>query len=420
MVREGLIGDDHLAKALERQIIFGGRLGTNLVEMGAVAEEALAKFLSKHLNVPYAEPSKFESIPQEALDSMTKEQVEKYTAVPLEKTRTRLTVAMKDPNDMAKVDEMRFILGMDIRSCIASEMRLAFALEKYYSVKRDLRYVNVRDADEGFEKKMDPSAVGIPSMPQPEVFKPAGRPAAMKEESYLGDESQLDYGSVNMSDGEAIADALGEEINIPQEIYDEPSLSDAPTVASGPPAPAPPETVAAPAPPPPQPAEQAPGGLSPYERLAMPADREDIGLAVIDAALAEKLKRAALFTLKGDILTGWHAAGEGVDKDRLLSLKLNLAQPSLFQDVVSDIAFYKGPILQIPQNNELIEALGGTPQEAVSCPLVIKGKVVGVLYADNGPGSMIASDVSRLTALMQKASMSLEILILKTKILAGI
>jgi len=140
---------------------------------------------------------------------------------------------------------------------------------------------------------------------------------------------------------------------------------------------------------------------------------------VIDAALSEGLSRAALFTLKGDVVTGWHAAGAGVEESNVLALTMTLDQPSMFQDVVADLAFYKGPILQIPQNSQLIEALGGAPQEAVACPLVIKGKVVGVLYGDGGPGSMIASDVSRLTALMQKASMSLEILILKTKILAG-
>ena len=62
MVKEGLITNDILARALERQIIFGGRLGTNLVEMGAISEENLAKFLSKTLHVPYAEPAQFENI----------------------------------------------------------------------------------------------------------------------------------------------------------------------------------------------------------------------------------------------------------------------------------------------------------------------------------------------------------------------
>jgi len=258
MVKEGVIKDDQLAKALERQIIFGGRLGTNLVEMGVVAEEALAKFLSRHLHVPYAEPSKFEEVPQDALDSMNRDQVQKYTAFPFEKERTRLHVAMKDPNDMAKLDEMRFVIGIDIRAYIASEMRISFAMEKYYSVKRDLRYVNIQNADEGFSAKIDPSAVGIPSMPPPVDFK-SPKPSGPQEEYFLGDESQLEYGSAAISDGEAIADALSEDLEIPVGMYsEEPAVSpEAPTVAAEPMSP-PFAEPAAPPPPAPAPVKSAP------------------------------------------------------------------------------------------------------------------------------------------------------------------
>ncbi len=111
MIKEGLITNDALARALERQIIFGGRIGTNLVEMGAISEENLAKFLGKVLGVPYAGPMQFEDVLQDAIDSVSAEQAQKYTIFPLKKERSRLHLAMKDPNDFAVVDELRFIFG---------------------------------------------------------------------------------------------------------------------------------------------------------------------------------------------------------------------------------------------------------------------------------------------------------------------
>jgi hypothetical protein len=129
MVKEGMINNDILARALERQIIFGGRLGTNLVEMGAISEENLAKFLSKTLHVPYAEPSKFINVPQEALDAFPSELASKYTACPIGKERSRIHLAMKDPNDIPGLDEIRFITGLDPKAYIASEIRIVFALE---------------------------------------------------------------------------------------------------------------------------------------------------------------------------------------------------------------------------------------------------------------------------------------------------
>ena len=73
---------------------------------------------------------------------------------------------------------------------------------------------------------------------------------------------------------------------------------------------------------------------------------------------------------------------------------------------------------RVPNNNFLMDALGGVyPPEAVAYPLIIKGKVVGVLYGDSGGDSLISGDVARVSELMGKASMSLEILILRNKII---
>ena len=65
---------------------------------------------------------------------------EKYKVVPFRKDRNRLHVVLLDPRSMATVDELRFITGYDIVPYVTSELRLLYALEKYYGLERDLRY----------------------------------------------------------------------------------------------------------------------------------------------------------------------------------------------------------------------------------------------------------------------------------------
>ncbi len=347
MIMAGLIDNVTLAKALERQVIFGGRLGTNLVEMGAIPEETLAKFLGKMLGVPYAGPDRFESVPQEVLDSVPAATVEKYLAFPIGRERSRVHLAMKDPNDIATVDELRFVIGIDIKPYIASEIRIVYALEKYYGIKRDLRFVNVLEDEREMESAGTPSRVP--------------------------------------------GDSAGEVKAAPAQIP-------AP-YAANPPA-----------------ASQVAGLL---EALASPVDTEQIAGVVVSGVSAH-LSRVMLLKVKDREVTGWKAGGPGVDESLLPGLRITLDTPSIFRDVVEDRHTYKGPVLPVPQNLALLEALGGgAPLEAVACPLVIKGRVMGVLYGDNGEGSLIGHErMQSVGNIVAKAAMSFEMLLLKQKILS--
>lgn len=46
---------------------------------------------------------------------------------------------------MKEIDELRFITGFDIIPYVITELRLLYALEKYYGIKRELRYISVTD-----------------------------------------------------------------------------------------------------------------------------------------------------------------------------------------------------------------------------------------------------------------------------------
>jgi hypothetical protein len=154
LVKASLITQEQLRLALERQVIFGGRIGTNLVELKVIREDELVSFLSKFLKVPSVDPAILVSIDKEITSCLSREIAEKYKAVPFRKDRNRLHVALLDPRSMAAVDELRFITRYDIIPYVTSELRLLYALEKYYGVERDLRYISIfgRESEQEQEK----------------------------------------------------------------------------------------------------------------------------------------------------------------------------------------------------------------------------------------------------------------------------
>ncbi len=150
LVEEGLIDEKVLSEALQRQVIFGGRLGTNLLEMGVLNEESLLKSLSNQYKIPFAEPHQFEEVPKEVLDSVPRELLTKYRIFPLALDGHRITLAMADPHKLDIIDEVAFQTNLVIHPVVASEVRIIEALERYYNIRREARYivVSAKVADE--------------------------------------------------------------------------------------------------------------------------------------------------------------------------------------------------------------------------------------------------------------------------------
>ena len=145
LVKEGLITRQQLDLALKRQVVFGGRIGTNLIELRILEEDELTKFLGKYFRVPPISSEIIASIPEEILNSISNNIIEKYKILPFKKVRNRMYAALLDPKNLKELDELRFLTGFDIIPYAITELRLSLALEKYYGIKRSLRYVSLAD-----------------------------------------------------------------------------------------------------------------------------------------------------------------------------------------------------------------------------------------------------------------------------------
>jgi hypothetical protein len=139
LVSHGLITSEQLEDALFAQRQFGGRLGTNLVELGLISDGDLANVLSEQLKVPCAKPQALASVPKDVIARLPSSLASKYRAVPLRFHAGELHLGMADPQNFAQVDEISFALGCRIKPYVVTEVALNYALERYYGLRREAR-----------------------------------------------------------------------------------------------------------------------------------------------------------------------------------------------------------------------------------------------------------------------------------------
>ncbi|HSA24506.1 MAG TPA: hypothetical protein P5076_23800, partial [Myxococcota bacterium] len=132
--------------ALRNQVILGGMLGTNLMELGYLDEPTLAKYLSRQLNLPCMYGDDIQPDPL-ALVLMPPDAVERLNMIPFLLEGKRLQMLCVAPNDLRALDEAEFITGLRPDPIVVPELRFWQLLRKLYGVDRHLRYVALNTSD---------------------------------------------------------------------------------------------------------------------------------------------------------------------------------------------------------------------------------------------------------------------------------
>lgn len=432
LVNDGLLTRKQLEEALKCQVIFGGRLGTNLVEMGIIEELDLLRILGKQLEMPYVSPEQLACVPPEVIKLIPREIAEEYKIIPLSLEKKRLTVAMWDPSDLSAIDAVSFITGYIIIPVVCSELRLLLALEQYYGVKREVRYIQLSGGT-GIRSR-EPAATGrqgggaAPIAPQ-ENFpfenlsgEPIGSAAAghWGEEPEPGEVAEILPTEPNTAPPPEIFQFDTQQVHLPLE---EPDIVD---LVEAPPQIQPPQQPAARASQQPlaPPAAKVPVAAAPPSSLdavlavlAEASDRDAIAEALV-AYVGQNFERVALFMVKGKIAAGWKGRLRRKAIPGFENFQLPLDEPSVLKIVADTKNFYLGPILDTPGNSRTLAALGGGAADtALLIPLMMMGRVVAIFYVDGG--TELGKNLFDLQKLVGKAALAFEILILKNKILLG-
>ncbi len=135
LVRNKLISESQLTKALEEQRVQGGRLGASLIKLGFIKEDELAAFLSRQYGVPSINLNEFE-IDAGVIRLVPPEVAQKYQIIPINRAGSTLIVAMSDPSNIFAIDDIKFMTGYNVEVVVAPEASIKTAIDQLLRPER--------------------------------------------------------------------------------------------------------------------------------------------------------------------------------------------------------------------------------------------------------------------------------------------
>lgn len=150
LLKEKIITEEGLDKALEVQKKEGGKLGELLINIGLVSEKDIVIAVAKQLSIPYASYAKGLLKPaegQELSKMVPEEYARRHMLLPISKHLNSLTVAFVDPLDLITIDSLKHMTGCEINPIIATGSDLKRAIDEFYG-KEDLLKDAISDSYE--------------------------------------------------------------------------------------------------------------------------------------------------------------------------------------------------------------------------------------------------------------------------------
>jgi type IV pilus assembly protein PilB len=131
LVKEALITQDQLQKALEFQRSNGGKLGSCLTKMGFITDDDITGVLSRQYGVPSIN-LKFYEIDPTVIKLIPQDTASRYQVIPLSRVGSVLTIAMTDPTNVFAMDDIKFMTGFNVEPVVASESAIGEAISRFY------------------------------------------------------------------------------------------------------------------------------------------------------------------------------------------------------------------------------------------------------------------------------------------------
>jgi len=137
----GIVTERQLQEAIHHQVLYGGRLGTNLHELGFITEERLQEALARAHGVSSVTVDVREIQP-ESVALLPKALASRYKVFPYRVKGKTLFLLMVDPNDHIAVAKVGYSLGYIVKPLVVSEYRMVQLLRDYYGVDERWRFTD--------------------------------------------------------------------------------------------------------------------------------------------------------------------------------------------------------------------------------------------------------------------------------------
>jgi type IV pilus assembly protein PilB len=131
LLKESLITQDQLDKALEFQRSNGGKLGSCLTRMGYITDDDITGVLSRQYGVPSINLKYYEIDPG-IIKLIPQDTALRYQVIPLSRVGSVLTIAMTDPTNVFAMDDIKFMTGFNVEPVVASESAIGDAISRFY------------------------------------------------------------------------------------------------------------------------------------------------------------------------------------------------------------------------------------------------------------------------------------------------
>ena len=127
----GLISQQQLEEALNRQKGLNMKLGEALIHLGYIKEDDILLTMKQQLNMPIVDISRI-VVAEEVLRLLPEGIARKYEVAPVDISNGRLIVAMNDPTNYFALDDIRLAVGMLVRPVLARRNDILKAIDRYY------------------------------------------------------------------------------------------------------------------------------------------------------------------------------------------------------------------------------------------------------------------------------------------------
>ncbi|RYZ05908.1 MAG: hypothetical protein EOO73_18520, partial [Myxococcales bacterium] len=363
IVKHNVASVRDVEEALARQAMYGGDLVTNLLELSAVSEAALAKTLAETYEIAAAPAGELPESGIEVLRLVPRDLARRFLLYPLEREGDSLLVAVAEPLPNEVESDLSFSLGLRIEQRVGLAVRIRQALARDYSLGLDSRAERIL-AKLGGLPDPNPSVVPPPEQAPPVLADVAPEPAPVERGARRG--------GIDLTSLAARKD--------------------------------------------PKPRRLGPYTAVMAERdLLEAADSDDVLRAFFDFA-AQYFDYAALFAVHGDLAEGRDAAGAGAPRGRVLSLGIPLDLPSALSRAVAADRFSLLRLGTGGLDGALARDLDRRPgPQVLLLPIRVRSRPVLVLYGDHGHQDVQLDSIGQVISFVPRVSSALERLILKRK-----
>ncbi len=356
LLRNAAISLSQLEAGLRTQVLYGGRLGTNLVELGYLDVDALTAHLGELYQLPTATPAIFDAIPAEVLGRIDARTAEQLGSIPLgflDPFPDALAVAMIDPRDETALEQLGDQTSSQITPHVVSELRALYYLEKLYGLPRKARYVRP-----GTRRVLSSAADRRRAQPVGGLVTPTTIRLEPRRKS--------------------------RELTVPPTAIEPPPLS---------------------------------YGAA-CDRIDSAKHRDEIGQALLDFAPG-RFAALVVFLIRDGNALGWRAYSSAALTRPIADVSLPIGGASSLQTAADDLRPFRGrsPAPGHPTETLLWASVGVEPSDDVFvAPVVVKQRPVNLIYAHPLPGrGFVEGVVDELSELAVRASGAYVRLIKQTK-----